>query len=153
MIINENAWQNLCYINIVLCELSSTLYSSEWFLRSSYNNQNNNIHIFCIICMKQMQGPRPWATPPANVHNGTSKLHDKLQEKKIAYGDAWHTVPFHHTMFWFFFRQIFFWHLVRISGHVELNYLLESTLWCIMLMLWCILCPIMRMKTGVERTL
>ena len=137
--------------SIVLRESSSTLYSSEWFLWSSYNNEN--INIFCIICKKQMQGPRPWGTPPANVHNGTSKLHGKLQGKKIPYGNAWHAVPFYQTMFWSFFRQIFFWHLVRISGHVELNYLLESTLWCIMLMLWCILCPIMRMKTGVERTL
>ena len=128
--------------SIVLHESSCTLYSSEWFLRSSYNNEN--IHIFCIICKKQMQGSRPMAH-----QNCTASC----KEKKIPYGDAWHVVPFYQTVFWSFFRQIFFWHLVRISGHVELNYLLESTLWCIMLMLWCILCPIMRMKTGVERTL
>lgn len=136
---------------IVLRESSSTLYSSEWFLWSSYNNEN--IHIFCIICKKQMQGPALGLHLQQMFTMAHQNCTASCKEKKIPYGNAWHAVPFYQTMFWSFFRQIFFWHLVRISGHVELNYLLESTLWCIMLMLWCILCPIMRMKTGVERTL
>lgn len=121
--------------SIVLRESSSTLYSSEWFLRSSHNNENLGLHLQQMFKM---------------AHQNCMA---SCKEKKIRYGNAWHAVPFYQTMFWSFFRQIFFWHLVRINGHVELNYLLESTLWCIMLMLWCILCPIMRMKTGVERTL